>query len=76
MCVFFENLSRKLKFRYDLAKIARTLHEDVYSLMIKSRSVILQMRSLLDKMCRENCNMRFIFINFYRAVHEITWKIW
>ena len=76
MCIFFENLSRKLKFRYDLEKIAGTLHEDVYSFMIKSRSIILQMRGTSDKMCRENYNMHFIFNNFCCAFYGKMWKIW
>ena len=76
ICVYFcENLSRIHKFRYDLAKIVDTLHEDVYSFMIKSRSIILQMRSRLDKMCRENYKMHFTFSKFCRAVYEIMWKI-
>jgi len=43
--------------------------------MIKTSSIILQMTSHLDKICRENYNMHFTFINFCLAVYEM-WKIW
>jgi len=34
---FFENLSRKFKFHYNLTKITGTLHEDQYTFLIISR---------------------------------------
>jgi len=52
--VFFENLSRKLKFNLNLAKITGTLHEDRYTCLIISRSVLLRMRNISDKSCTEN----------------------
>jgi hypothetical protein len=45
--------------------------------MIISRSVLLRMRTVSDKSCRENQNTHFIFDNLFsenRAVYEITWK--
>jgi hypothetical protein len=74
--VFFENLSRKLKFHYNLTKITGTLHEaDRYTFWIISRSVLLRMRNVSDKSCRENQNTTFVFkasfflllLFFYRA---------
>jgi hypothetical protein len=44
--------------------------------MITSRSVLLRMRNVWDKSCREIQNIRFVFNHFAfnRAIHEITWK--
>ena len=44
--------------------ITGTLHEDVRTFMILSRSFILIMESVLDKSYRENQNMHFMFNNF------------
>jgi hypothetical protein len=53
-----------------------TLHEDLRTLMT-SRWILLEMRNVSDKSCRENQNTNFIFSNFFsenRAVYEIMWK--
>ena len=47
--------------------------------MIKSRSVLLKMRNVSDKSCRENQNTHFVFNTFFfffenHAVYEIMWK--
>jgi hypothetical protein len=46
--------------------------------LITSRSVLLKMRNVLHKSCKENPNTHFIFSNFFffenRAVCEIRWK--
>ena len=45
--------------------------------MIIPRSVLLKMRNVLDKSCRENQNTHFEFSNFFfenRAVYEIMWQ--
>jgi hypothetical protein len=49
-------------------------------LLIISRSVLLRMRNVFDKYCRENQNTYFVFNNFVfffeiRAVYEIMWKL-
>ena len=41
------------------------LHEDQYTFMILSRSVLLIIRNAADKSCRENQNTYFMFNNFF-----------
>jgi len=45
---------------------------------IITRLVLLRVRSVLDKSCRENKNTHFVFSKFFfpenRAVYETTWK--
>jgi hypothetical protein len=55
------------------------LHEDRYTFLIVSRSVLPRMRNYPDKICRENQNTHFVLSNFFfffdnRAVYEMTWK--
>jgi len=54
-----------------------TLHEDRYTFLITSCSVLLRMRNALDRSCRENQNTHFA-INIYifenSAVYETMWK--
>jgi hypothetical protein len=61
-----------------MTKITGTLHRDVCTCMIVSHSVILRMRNVSDKICRENQNTHFVLNNFFfsenRAVCEIMWK--
>jgi len=40
-----------------------TLHEDQATFLITSHSVLLIMRNVSDKSCRESQNSHFIFIN-------------
>jgi hypothetical protein len=48
-----------------------TLHEDQYTFLIISRSVLLRMRNVSDKSCRENQNTNFKLIFFLnRTVYE------
>jgi len=45
--------------------------------LIISRSVLLRMRNVSDKSCRENQNTHFVFRNFFfenRAIYEIMWE--
>jgi hypothetical protein len=73
--VFSEYLLRKFKFDYNLTTITGTSHEDRYTFVIISRSILLRMRNVSDKSCRENQNTHFVFSNFFppenRAVYEI-----
>ena len=75
---FFENLFRKFKFHENRTTITGTLHEHQYTFSIISRSVLLTMKNVSDKQCREN-QTRFVFSNIFffenRAVYEIKWKI-
>jgi hypothetical protein len=42
-----------------------TLHEDLITLMILSHSVLLTMRNVSDKSCRENQNTHFMLNDFF-----------
>jgi len=72
-----ENLSRIFKFHLNQKRITGTLHEDRYTVLILSCSVLLIMRSISYKHCRENQNPHFLFNYAFfenRAVYEIVWK--
>jgi hypothetical protein len=79
---FFNNLLRKFNIHYNLTTITCTLHEadrytDRYTLFITSRSIILKIRNVSDKSCRENQNTHFVFSKLfskYRVVYEIMWE--
>ena len=53
-----------------------TLHENQYTFFIKPHSVLLRMRNISDRSCRENKITHCIFNNFFLncAVYEIMWK--
>jgi hypothetical protein len=75
----FRNLSRKSKFHQNLTRIMGTLHEDLCTFI--SHWILLRMRDVSYKSCRENQNTHFVFNNFVsenRAVYEIglCGKIW
>jgi len=59
------NLSIKSKLHYNLTRITGTLHAGRYTFIIISRSVLLRMRNVSDKSCRENRNTHFVFNNFF-----------
>ena len=44
-----------------MIRITSTLHENQYKFLIISRSVLIRMRNVSDKSCRENQNTRFVF---------------
>jgi len=69
MWVFFECLSRELKFDYNLTGIRDPLHEDLCTFVTASRSVLLRMRNISDKTCRKNRSRPFVFIDFF-------WQSW
>jgi len=56
---FFENLSEKFKFRYNLTIVTSTLHADQYTFYIITRS-FLRMRSVSDRSCREDQHTHFV----------------
>jgi len=53
-----------------------TLHEGKYTFTVISRSVILRVKNVLDKFCRENQNTHLTLSNCFKnlAVYEIMWK--
>jgi hypothetical protein len=74
--MFFENLSRKFKFDETLIGMTGTLHEDLCTFMIISRSILLRIKHVWDKSFRGNQNKHIIFNNFFRklALYEVMWK--
>jgi hypothetical protein len=70
--VYSENLFRNFK---PLTRITDTLHEDIRTFMIISRSDLFTTRNISDKY-RENQNTRFCSITFSEngAFYEVMWK--
>ena len=63
---YFSNICRrKFKFHSNLTRRKDTLHEDQYTFLIISRSVLLKMKNVADKSCRENQNTHFVFNKFF-----------
>ena len=54
ICSFFENLARKFKCNWKLTRIIGTLHANQYKILIISRWILLRMRYVAEKICREN----------------------
>jgi hypothetical protein len=71
---FFENLSRKLKFRWNLSRITGALH-DRCTVMKISRWILLRMRSVWDKSCRENQNTHFMFSSLFFPRRKLC-RLW
>jgi len=46
-------------------RVTGTLHEDRYTILIMSSSVIFRTRNFSDWSCRENPNTHFVFNNFF-----------
>jgi len=65
ICVIFDNLARKFKANENLKRITGSLHEDQLTFLITSRSLLLRMRNVSDKRCRENLNTYFTFNIFF-----------
>ena len=74
VCVFFEDLSRKSKFHYNLTRIKGILHEKQLAFFIISRSILLKMRRASDKMCRENkiYNLHSFFFFFFSENRAVS----
>jgi hypothetical protein len=76
-CVFFKILSRKSKFKLNRRRITDTLHEDVGTIMIISHWILLRIKNICDRKCKQNEKSHFISRNFFsqnRAVYEIMWE--
>ena len=66
---YFENMSRKFNFHYNQTRITGTVHAaDRYTFLITSRSVLLRMKNVSDKICTENQNTHFVFNNFFHKI--------
>jgi len=57
--IIFENLSRNQTFHWIRTK--GTLQKEQYTCLIISRSILLRMRNVSDKICRENFQRLFFF---------------
>jgi len=66
--LFFNNLSRKFKFHWNLTRLAGALHEDIRTFMITSLSGLLILRNDSDKICGKNQHIHFIFNKFSKIV--------
>ena len=66
MWVFFESLSRELKFDYNLTRTRGPLHEDLSTFVTVSCWILLRMRNISDKTCRKNRSTRFVFNDLYK----------
>jgi len=56
-----------------VTRITGILHEDQYVFFIASRSVILRMRNVADKSCRENQTTHFMSSNFFNIKSCRLW---
>jgi len=65
---FFENLSRNIKFHYNMTRKSDTSHEDQHTVMITSRSVPPIMRNVSEKHCRK-IKTQILF-----SKKQATWK--
>jgi len=57
--LFFENMSRKFKFHYNLTRVTGNLHEDLCAFMIISHSDLLRIRSVSNKSVEKIRNTHF-----------------
>jgi hypothetical protein len=58
-------------------RITGTLHEDRCTFFITSHLILLRMRNVSEKYCRENQNTHFTFRNYFfdnRTIYEIILK--
>jgi hypothetical protein len=75
---FFENLSRKFRFHYNLPRITGILHEDQYILLFWEylTQFFPEWKFFSDKSCRENQNTHFMFINPPPTKSCCLWRLW
>jgi hypothetical protein len=73
---FFENLSTKIHVSLKSDKNNGTLHEDVFMFMTVSRWIILRMKHVSNKSCREKQNIFYVQLHFCKnlAVYKIISK--
>ena len=77
ICVLFENRLGKFRFHQNLTRITGTIRADQYTFLIISRSILLRMRNVSDKSCREYQNTHFVSSSSFLdngTVYEIMWK--
>jgi len=79
LCIVKKNLSRKFRCHHNKKKKKCTWYEDQCTFMTISRTILLRMKNVSDRSCRENQNTRFSLSNLFflsenRAVYKIMWK--
>jgi hypothetical protein len=62
--VFFKNILRKFMFDSNLTRIMGTLQEDICTFVTITCWILLSIRKISDKSCRENQNTHFTYSNF------------
>ena len=72
---FFENLSNKFEINWNLTRITGALLEYRYTFLIISRSFLLRIKPISDKIFKSNQYTLFVFSNFFfffenRAFYE------
>jgi len=74
--VSVEILSRKFEFHYNPTRITGALHEHLRKFTIISRSTLLRMRNVLEKIVEKTkTQFYFLLLSFEnRAVYQIMWK--
>jgi len=66
LCFIIFYLSRKFKFHSNRTRITGTWHQDRYTFLIITRSVLLRITNVSHKSCRGNQNTHFMFNNIFR----------
>jgi len=69
---FFQNLSKKIKFHSIQTRITGALHGGRYTFLIISRSILLKMRNVSDKSCREYQDTHFVFSNIFSKILQFV----
>jgi hypothetical protein len=65
---FSKIFQKKFKFHENRTRMNYTLHEYQCIFLIISRPVLLRMRNVSDKSCRENQNTHIVFSNFFSQI--------
>ena len=65
LCFFSKNVLRKFMFRYNRWRTVGTLHEHQYTVLVTSHSVLVIMRTVGYKNCRQSENTHFILNNLF-----------
>jgi len=73
--VFFENLSRTFKFHYNPTRITDSLYEYLCTFYIVSRWILLIVRNVSDKICRENPYTHFVVFLSCRLWDNTTYVV-
>ena len=73
ICMLMDNLSRKTEFRWNITRVEGTLHEDQCTFLTISHPVLLRMKNVSDRLCRENENTHLIFSNLFFSISCRLW---